>query len=62
MSDTPRVDEIGVIIGRTKGFLLTDRTAHEAVDAPADVARDVIGNAEGGGSPRTRRSCAVVPE
>jgi GAF domain-containing protein len=49
MSDTPRVDEIGVIIGRTKGFLLSDRTAHEAVDALAEVARDVIGHAEGAG-------------
>jgi GAF domain-containing protein len=49
MTDAPRIDEIGVIIGRTKGFLLTDRTAHEAVDALAEVARDVIGHAEGAG-------------
>jgi GAF domain-containing protein len=49
MSDTPRVDEIGVIIGRTKGFLLSDQTAHDAVDALADVVRDVIAHAEGAG-------------
>lgn len=49
MSDTPRIDEIGVIIGRTRGFLLTDRTAQDAVDALAQVARDAIGHAEGAG-------------
>ncbi|MFJ6002294.1 hypothetical protein [Arthrobacter sp. NPDC092385] len=42
MSDTSWVDEIGVMIGRTKGFLLSDRTAHEVVDAVVDVVRDVI--------------------
>ena len=44
-----RINELGVIIGRTKGFLLTEQTAQEAVDALAEVARDVIGQAEGAG-------------
>jgi GAF domain-containing protein len=49
MSATPRVGEIGVIIGRTKGYLLSDRTAQDAVDALAEVARDVIVQADGAG-------------
>ncbi|MEC5200441.1 GAF domain-containing protein [Arthrobacter sp. PL16] len=49
MNATPQVDEIGVIIGRTKRYLLSDGTAQDAVDALADVARDVIGGAEGAG-------------
>jgi GAF domain-containing protein len=49
MSDTPRIDELGVIIGRTKGFLLTEQTAHDAVNALAEIARDVIILAEGAG-------------
>lgn len=53
MSDAPHINshisELGVIIGRTKGFLLTEQTAQEAVDALAEVARDVIIQAEGAG-------------
>jgi hypothetical protein len=52
VSDTPRVDEIGAIIGRTKGFLLTERTARDAVDAVdalAEGARDAVDHAEGAG-------------
>jgi GAF domain-containing protein len=49
MNATPQVDEIGVIIGRTKRYLLSDGTAQDAVDALADVAGDVIDKAEGAG-------------
>jgi GAF domain-containing protein len=37
------------IFGRTKGYLLTEQTAHDAVEALAGVARDVIGAAQGAG-------------
>ncbi|RJT81062.1 hypothetical protein D6T63_07755 [Arthrobacter cheniae] len=45
----PQINELGVIIGRTRGFLLTEQTAQEAVNALAEVARDVITGAEGAG-------------
>ncbi|RJT75095.1 ANTAR domain-containing protein [Arthrobacter cheniae] len=45
----PQIDELGVIIGRTKGFLLTEQTVQDAVDALAEVARDVIIHADGAG-------------
>ena len=46
---TSAADDLGYIFGRTKGYLLTEQTAHEAVNALAEVARDVIGNAQGAG-------------
>ncbi|PPB49856.1 hypothetical protein C4K88_03965 [Arthrobacter pityocampae] len=49
MSSTPRIDELGVIFGRTHGFLLSDATAQAAVDALAEIARDVIAHADGAG-------------
>ncbi|MHA7283894.1 GAF and ANTAR domain-containing protein [Arthrobacter sp. TMS2-4] len=37
------------IFGRTNGYLLTEQTAHDAVDGLAEIARDIIGAAEGAG-------------
>jgi GAF domain-containing protein len=48
-SISPQISELGVIIGRTRGYLLTEQTAQAAVDALAEVARDVIRHAEGAG-------------
>ncbi|MFJ6003384.1 GAF and ANTAR domain-containing protein [Arthrobacter sp. NPDC092385] len=41
--------ELFTIFGRTKGYLLTEQTAHDAVEALAGVAKDVIGAAQGAG-------------
>ncbi|WP_422391867.1 GAF and ANTAR domain-containing protein [Arthrobacter sp. N1] len=46
---TPSSDELKTIFGRTKGYLLTEQTAHDAVDGLAEVARDVVGPATGAG-------------
>lgn len=43
------ITELGVIIGRTRGYLLSEETAQDAVDALAAVSRDVIGAAHGAG-------------
>jgi GAF domain-containing protein len=45
----PASSELFTIFGRTKGYLLTEQTAHDAVEALAGVARDVIGAAQGAG-------------
>lgn len=37
------------VFGRTNGYLLTERTAHEAVNGLAEIACDIIGAAEGAG-------------
>ncbi|MHA7145380.1 GAF domain-containing protein [Arthrobacter sp. TmT3-37] len=37
------------VFGRTNGYLLTEQTAHDAVDGLAEIARDIIGAAEGAG-------------
>jgi putative methionine-R-sulfoxide reductase with GAF domain len=49
MDPVPGIGELGVIIGRTKGLLLTEQTAQQAVDDLAEVARSVIDRAEGAG-------------
>jgi GAF domain-containing protein len=41
--------ELLAVFGRTNGYLLTEQTAHEAVDGLAQIARDIIGAAEGAG-------------
>lgn len=46
---TPSSDELKTIFGRTKGYLLTEQTAHDGVDGLAEVARDVVGPATGAG-------------
>ncbi|WP_181035127.1 GAF and ANTAR domain-containing protein [Arthrobacter sp. B0490] len=38
-----------LIFGRSRGFLLSEQTAHEAVDALAAVARNLTGHAYGAG-------------
>ncbi|MDQ0734090.1 GAF and ANTAR domain-containing protein [Arthrobacter agilis] len=43
------ISELGVIIGRTKGLLLTEQTAQQAVDDLAEAARSVIDHADGAG-------------
>ena len=45
----PASPELMTIFGRTKGYLLTEKTAYSAVDALADIARDVISAAQGAG-------------
>lgn len=47
MKTTPPAPELLEIFGRTYGYLLTEQTAHDAVDGLAEVARDVIGAAQG---------------
>lgn len=49
MTPSSSTDELGYIFGRTKGYLLTEQTAHSAVDALAEVARDVVVSARGAG-------------
>ncbi|MDQ0734767.1 GAF and ANTAR domain-containing protein [Arthrobacter agilis] len=49
MDPVPPITELGVIIGRTKGFLLTEQTAQHAVNELAEAARSVIDHAEGAG-------------
>lgn len=49
MNTTSAVDDLGYIFGRTRGYLLTEQTAHDAVNALAAVARDVVSNAGGAG-------------
>jgi GAF domain-containing protein len=49
MDPVPAISELGVIIGRTKGLLLTEQTAQQAVDDLAEAARSVIDGAEGAG-------------
>jgi hypothetical protein len=46
---SPASLELFTVFGRTKGYLLTEQTAHDAVEALAGVARDVIGAAQGAG-------------
>lgn len=47
---TPQTSsELLTIFGRSKGYLLTEETAYDAVTGLAEVARDVIGAAEGAG-------------
>ncbi|BBE21304.1 transcriptional regulator [Arthrobacter sp. MN05-02] len=41
--------ELLTVFGRTAGYLLTEQTAHEAVDGLAEIARDIIGAATGAG-------------
>ncbi|PPB48532.1 histidine kinase [Arthrobacter pityocampae] len=41
--------ELLAIFGRTNGHLLTEQTAHDAVDGLAGIARDIIGAAEDAG-------------
>jgi GAF domain-containing protein len=41
--------ELFTLFGRTNGYLLTEQTAHDAVNALSGVARDIIGAAEGAG-------------
>ena len=38
-----------MIFGRTKGYLLTEQTAHDAVDGLAEIACDITGAAQGAG-------------
>jgi GAF domain-containing protein len=45
----PPITELGVIIGRSKGYLLTEQTAQHAVNELAEVARSTIDQAEGAG-------------
>jgi hypothetical protein len=49
MSDAFPGNELGIIIDRTKGLLLTEETVQDAVHALAEVARDVMTGAEGAG-------------
>lgn len=49
MDSLPPISELGIIIGRTKGFLLTEQTAQQAVSELADAARSVIEPAQGAG-------------
>jgi transcriptional regulator with GAF, ATPase, and Fis domain len=37
------------LFGRTNGYLLTEQTAYDAVDGLAEIARDIIGAAQGAG-------------
>ncbi len=46
---SPPPYELFTIFGRTKGYLLTEQTAHHAVDGLAEIARDITGAAEGAG-------------
>ncbi|WP_104164922.1 GAF and ANTAR domain-containing protein [Arthrobacter sp. SX1312] len=48
-SSSPLPPELLAIFGRTNGHLLTEQTAHNAVDGLAEIARDIIGAAEGAG-------------
>ncbi|MCU1634498.1 MAG: hypothetical protein JWM61_3150 [Micrococcaceae bacterium] len=41
--------ELLAIFGRSNGYLLTEQTAHDAVDGLAGIARDIITSAEGAG-------------
>jgi GAF domain-containing protein len=41
--------ELLAVFGRTNGYLLTEQTAHDAVNGLAEIARDIIGAAEGAG-------------
>lgn len=50
MDPSQAVGELGVIIGRTRGFLLTEQTAQKAVVDLAAAVRNVIGHAEGAGA------------
>ncbi|MUK03203.1 GAF domain-containing protein [Vibrio cholerae] len=45
----PPSSELFTIFGRTNGYLLTEETAHDAVDGLATVARDIISSAQGAG-------------
>lgn len=50
MNTTPQISsELLTIFGRTKGYLLIEETAYDAVDGLAEVARDIIGAAYGAG-------------
>lgn len=49
MDPVPPITELGVIIGRSKGYLLTEQTAQHAVNELAEAARSVIEHAEGAG-------------
>lgn len=49
MNTTLPFDDLATIVARTKGYLLTEQVAHEAVEALAEIARDVIGVATGAG-------------
>ncbi|MEG9249987.1 GAF and ANTAR domain-containing protein [Arthrobacter sp. Soc17.1.1.1] len=41
--------ELLAVFGRTNGYLLTEQTAHDAVDSLAEIARDIIDAATGAG-------------
>lgn len=41
--------ELLAVFGRSNGYLLTEQTAHDAVDGLAEIARDIIGAATGAG-------------
>ncbi|MDQ0734719.1 GAF and ANTAR domain-containing protein [Arthrobacter agilis] len=41
--------ELLAIFGRSNGYLLTEQTAHDAVNGLAEIARDIIGAATGAG-------------
>lgn len=45
----PPSPELLTIFGRTNGYLLTEQTAHDAVDGLAGIARDIIRTAQGAG-------------
>ncbi len=47
--DSSLPPELLAVFGRTNGYLLTEQTAHDAVDGLAEIARDIIGAAEGAG-------------
>jgi GAF domain-containing protein len=49
VSTGPSLNEIAVIFGRVKGFLLTAETARDAVEQLAQAAKDVIPEALGAG-------------
>jgi GAF domain-containing protein len=49
VSDPFPSSELDAIFGRTRGYLLTEQTAHDAVEALAHVAAGVIGAADGAG-------------
>ncbi|AUZ86431.1 histidine kinase [Arthrobacter agilis] len=49
MDPVPPISGLGVVVGRTKGLLLTEQTAQHAVDDLAEAARTVIERAEGAG-------------
>ncbi|MHA7145031.1 GAF and ANTAR domain-containing protein [Arthrobacter sp. TmT3-37] len=49
MDPVPPISGLGVLVGRTKGLLLTEHAAQHAVDDLAEAVRTVIERAEGAG-------------